>query len=1171
MPSTVTETIGSFRRNLALDSEAFDGTAWTQSNCTVTPNAATASDGTVTADLLTDTAGPLGTDSQLIANSLLSDGELYTARVELKANDASQSAIRIEIENGSVFTDFRVDWSGGVPSISGDTSTGGGGAHPYCLRPIAGTTGAGWYILEAGITYDDTDGGGNEDIKVYVGPSTAAGTSDSTYAARFQVDEGVSTPYQAQGSSDGWTGDYATIASWETAHSDPVGDDTVYVGELLDGAFEVDAASGGGIAFDAAVGNTDATRYRMLTYATTRYTPHDHTGPRVYVKWDPNVNGAQEGLVIGEDYFRIEGVAVIGEDPYSADAVGGVNRPVIHVDADAFRANAVFVRCSESYEAFGTNAFLLCWLIEGDDAQFFNCVSMGGTDGRGAYCGWLFDSSATDGGVYNCVAWRMDGGSIPRGFFGNANPSFKPEIINCTAIDCHRGSGADIAGLWSRYGYNITSDVSAVTGFSGGTSYGKDADGNETTQTSAGLPDEWSWPYTGAESVLGRAASQEFRPVRGSNAHVAGRDESSTFTSGIGKVEDWDANSRANLPNWSISPWFVFAPTIGNVEELVEQIGSAAEGRHYGTVEAWIAATEGLSFRSRNERRVGVLNRDDASVWDVGASTVHFRRSVADRGRYRQLKVAAGWRWDPAEGVGAKIHGTAEISGNPVVLVAEDYFRMQGFAIEQDNVASSTYQVVRVVGDYVVLDSMALRYDSGSAGSNIDVCLQVRGHRFLGTNLIAIGSGTTAGAAYGFWCVDGTRCKLYHCIAFEIGDGPGYGFRQDANALRCEWSGCISMDCTVDFSHETAADGPVTQDHNISSDTTADGPGSLVSQSAASVWNSSSTEDFRLLATSPAIKAGRNLSPFFSSDFAGGQRLAPFDIGPFEGIGVTVYGAPVDLRKDALYLAELIEIRRQDGVGFFFTDANEPIVHGGRTYVPQDGVNQSAQRGEAGLGESSSEYHGIVSDSSITAADLLAGLFRGAVIIARLVDWRVPWRLPIRTRHRFLGPGEFDGETWRGDVVGLAHLLSAPSGRVQGPTCPYRLGDEECQKDITSETYDDVRIASVTDARREFNANTSDIPVGKADGWFENGELVWLSGDNVGTLVHVKTYTSAARTIVLVERMGKDIQASDTFQIKVGCRKRYQEDCIDKHANGPNFGADPFSPGTDSALDTLSR
>lgn len=84
-----------------------------------------------------------------------------------------------------------------------------------------------------------------------------------------------------------------------------------------------------------------------------------------------------------------------------------------------------------------------------------------------------------------------------------------------------------------------------------------------------------------------------------------------------------------------------------------------------------------------------------------------------------------------------------------------------------------------------------------------------------------------------------------------------------------------------------------------------------------------------------------------------------------------------------------------------------------------------------------------------------------------------------------------------------------------------------------------------------------------ADEFFLGGQVIWLTGDNAGTSMEVRSWTSATRTLKLFLDMPKAIAAGDQFTIRPGCQKRLADDCVAKFANAANFRGFPFVPGTD--------
>jgi uncharacterized phage protein (TIGR02218 family) len=135
------------------------------------------------------------------------------------------------------------------------------------------------------------------------------------------------------------------------------------------------------------------------------------------------------------------------------------------------------------------------------------------------------------------------------------------------------------------------------------------------------------------------------------------------------------------------------------------------------------------------------------------------------------------------------------------------------------------------------------------------------------------------------------------------------------------------------------------------------------------------------------------------------------------------------------------------------------------------------------------------------------------------------------------------------------------------PTCRFKLGDSRCSVDlealrvsgsVTGITAPDVR----TGARRRFFTDSSRT---EADNYFQLGRLTWTTGENAGLSVDVKLY--AAGTFTLEQPMQYDIEIGDQYTVVPGCDRIF-ETCVNKFANGVNFGGFPHLRGSDDLSKT---
>ena len=957
----------------------------------------------------------------------------------------------------------------------------------------------------------------------------------------------------------GALGDYTTIALWLTATGSKnlVSLDERYIGELIDDSIEVDS---GVIVVSGCT--TDATRYRHLkaSEAGGRYNPASNVGPKVYGSWLTGT-AAETMIDIQEDHFRMTGFGLICEDPLRTTGTGGNVKAGIKIDADGVRLFSVLVSIAEggTYESgLGADPYFTCFWIGSsgaDDAQFWDCIALGSPFNRGATTGWHFDSFATGGGVYCCAAHSMTRGN-GRGFLALSSGD-QPEIVNCIATDC---TSACIAGLWSYWTRLVTSDEHATSAFGAGVN-------------GDGLPyaDPYSFAYQTGRALWFAPNARDLRLIQSSVARGAGLAISvEMMAAGAESIEDWTGPSSTRAAgSWSIGPIEDYASPHTSPASIIEyDIGS---GLDFDTIALWLADMEGQSCVFRNEIHVGIVH-DEGEI-DLGTDTLDAHRCLADATHYRELRAAPGSsRYDPVYDTGVRLTGSLGATSLGLFDICEDYFRLNGIRFESTYASSSSRSVVRVTGHRSLVDAVAVIQESGTGSSTIGI--DVDASFCLLSNSIAIGAGNgTSGLTRGILVHDGERSRALQCVADLIDGvgGAGYGIREGSNVSRVEFVNCIATGSgSGDFNHPSGF-AHVTQANCLSSDATAEGPGAQPSVSRATIWNAPDTGDFgdyRLVSGSPALDSGRNLSFWLSADWDGERRFAPFDLGIYEGlIAAPLVGKPV-WRNDLARIATLWSIFRTDGTTLRFTDANEPLDFGGATYDPTSGMMSGSTRAQSGLKENSLSAYGAISSDRITAEDLSAGRYRDARVEVVLIDWRYPFAAPLHRETFWIADVECDDAKWKADPVGIAQRLEESVGNLSTADCPYRLGDDDCKKDISADMIDDVEVVGVSSEYREFDAASTDISASYVDDYFRWGTIEWLTGSNVGLESEVKKYTSGSRRFVLTQETAFPIEGGDTFYLRPGCGGRYLTDCVGLWGNGRNFGGDPFMPGAKAQFQT---
>ena len=109
-----------------------------------------------------------------------------------------------------------------------------------------------------------------------------------------------------------------------------------------------------------------------------------------------------------------------------------------------------------------------------------------------------------------------------------------------------------------------------------------------------------------------------------------------------------------------------------------------------------------------------------------------------------------------------------------------------------------------------------------------------------------------------------------------------------------------------------------------------------------------------------------------------------------------------------------------------------------------------------------------------------------------------------------------------------------------------------------------LQVTSVTDNRKTFAISTM---TEKFDGYFRDGEIEWMVGDNKGVTSPIYDYTASTRTITLLIPTPYPITTSDFGIVRPGCDGLVST-CRDKFNNVANFGGSPYDPGSGFVLST---
>lgn len=257
-------------------------------------------------------------------------------------------------------------------------------------------------------------------------------------------------------------------------------------------------------------------------------------------------------------------------------------------------------------------------------------------------------------------------------------------------------------------------------------------------------------------------------------------------------------------------------------------------------------------------------------------------------------------------------------------------------------------------------------------------------------------------------------------------------------------------------------------------------------------------------------------------------------------------------------LTYCVRIERTDGAVLRFTSHSRSLLmSNGTVYVPDKGsADVSAARGESGLEAGTFDLEGALLPNGVARADIAAGKFDHAAVYLFRTLWDDPVEDDEPVGKGYWGKAELQDEGFTTEIRSLTTLLDQPIGRVHSPTCDADLGDDRCKVDLAALTVTGT-LTAVTDSG-EF----TDSDRGEADDHFGAGQVMFTSGDNAGLTREVEGFSGGTFTMWAAFPFTPAV--GDSYEAKPGCRKRFEEDCINKYNNAINHQGFPHLPGRDA-------
>lgn len=273
----------------------------------------------------------------------------------------------------------------------------------------------------------------------------------------------------------------------------------------------------------------------------------------------------------------------------------------------------------------------------------------------------------------------------------------------------------------------------------------------------------------------------------------------------------------------------------------------------------------------------------------------------------------------------------------------------------------------------------------------------------------------------------------------------------------------------------------------------------------------------------------------------------------------TPEGLAAHIAGEATTLANGWKVTRRDGVILGFTDHDHDLTFAGLTFAAASGFAAGGDESETGLAASSSETLGALSSDAITAEDIAAGRYDGAIVDLYLVNWQAPGQ-HMRLKRYEIGEVTRSESDFKAELRGLSHRLGQVQGRVYGHRCDAGFCDARCRLRAS-----DFRHAGVVAAADRSSVMVEGLD-GAAPARLAGGVMTLTSGALAGISVDID---GAARSggrmrLSLWQPLRALPRAGDAVTVLEGCDKRF-ETCRDHFGNAVNFRGFPHMPGADFA------
>lgn len=245
-------------------------------------------------------------------------------------------------------------------------------------------------------------------------------------------------------------------------------------------------------------------------------------------------------------------------------------------------------------------------------------------------------------------------------------------------------------------------------------------------------------------------------------------------------------------------------------------------------------------------------------------------------------------------------------------------------------------------------------------------------------------------------------------------------------------------------------------------------------------------------------------------------------------------------------------ILRRDGVALAFTSHDRDLWFDHLLHRAAPGMLPSSIRRTASFDLDSAEVRGTLSHGAISADDLSAGRYDGAIVEVGLVDWETLEQ--ARLYRGEIGDITEEAQSFEAELRSAKAQLEQDRVPRSSPTCRAQFCGLGCALAVVEFTHE------ATATTIDFSANSVIFSGGPPASSMLEGSLRWVGGPQAGLTMLVVAEQSGA--LLFDKALDPALVPGTRALLREGCDHTYQT-CQSRFANSVNFQGEPFLPGND--------